>query len=62
MEGTPSPAPSTDLPLDGVAVGQGGFEAVHGIRHCVLAPLAMVLEYSLGRQAARQREDERMWS
>ncbi len=26
--------------LDGVAVGEGGFETVEEIRHCVLAPLA----------------------
>ncbi len=35
--------PSTDLPLDGVAVGEGGFKTVE-VRHCVLAPLATVLE------------------
>jgi hypothetical protein len=26
--------------LDGVAVGEGGFEAVERVWHCVLAPLA----------------------
>ena len=37
-------ATNTDLPLDGVAVGEGGFEAVEKVWHCVLAPLAMLLE------------------
>jgi len=32
------------FPLDPVAVGEGGFEAVEKIWHCVLAPLATVLE------------------
>ncbi len=41
-------AASTDLPLDGVAVGEGGLEAVKKVRHCVLAPLATVLEYMFG--------------
>ena len=34
----------TDLPLDGVAVGEGGLEAVEEVWHYVLAPLATVLE------------------
>ena len=46
------------FPLDGVAVGEGGFEAVEKVWHCVLAPLVTVLEYGLGRQVARQGEDE----
>ncbi len=46
---------STDLPLDGIAVGEGGGEAVEKVRHCVLALLGTVLEYGLGRQAARRR-------
>ncbi len=33
-------APSTDFPLDGIAVGEGGLETVEKVRHCVLAPLA----------------------
>ena len=33
------------FPLDGVPVGEGGFEAVDEIWHCVLASLARVLEY-----------------
>ncbi len=36
--------PSADLPLDGVAVGEGGLEAIEEIWHCVLALLATVLE------------------
>ncbi len=36
--------PSADLPLDGVAVGEGGFESVENVWHCVLALLATVLE------------------
>ncbi len=35
---------STKLPLDGIAVGEGGLEAVEKLRHYVLAPLATVLE------------------
>ncbi len=34
--------------LDGIAVGEGGLEAVHKVWHCVLAPLASVLEYGPG--------------
>jgi hypothetical protein len=30
--------------LDPIAVGEGGFETVEEIWHCVLAPLATVLE------------------
>ncbi len=33
--------------LDGIAVGEGGFETVEGVGHCVLAPLATVVEYGL---------------
>ncbi len=47
-------AASADFPLDGVAVGEGSFETVEEIWHCVLAPVATVLEYGLGRQAARR--------
>ena len=39
---------STDLALYGIAIGEGGFETVEKVRHCVLAPLATVLEYGLG--------------
>ncbi len=35
---------STDLFLDGIAVGEGGLEAVEKVWHCVLALLATVLE------------------
>ena len=35
----------TKLTLDGVAVGEGGFETVENVWHCVLALLATVLEY-----------------
>ncbi len=35
-------AASTDLFLDGVAVGEGGFETVEKLGHCVLAPLGTV--------------------
>ncbi len=31
--------------LDDIAIGEGGFEAVMQVWHCVLAPLATVLEY-----------------
>ena len=34
--------------LDGVAVCEGGFETVEKVGHCVLAPLATLLEYGLG--------------
>ena len=44
----------TQFFLDGVAVGEGGFEAVEKVWHCVLALLATVLEYGLGRQSARR--------
>jgi hypothetical protein len=37
-------APRPDLSLDGVAVGEGCLEAVEEVWHCVLAPLATVLE------------------
>jgi len=36
-----------------LAVGEGGFEAVEEVWHCVLAPLATVLEYGVGRRAAK---------
>ncbi len=36
------------LTLDGIAVGEGGFEAVEEFWHCVLALLVTVLEYGLG--------------
>ena len=36
-------AAAADFFLDGVAVGEGGFEVVEKVRHCVLAPLATVL-------------------
>ena len=39
---------SCPFSLDGVAVGEGGFEAVEKVWHCVLAPLATVLEYWFG--------------
>ncbi len=45
---------STDFPLDGVAVGEGGGETVEKLWHCVLAPLATVLEYGCGPKAARR--------
>ncbi len=45
------------MAFDLVAVGEGGFEAVEKIRHCVLAPLATVLEYGSGVEAARACED-----
>ncbi len=35
---------TTEFALDGVAVGEGGLEAVEKVRHCVLAPLATVIE------------------
>ncbi len=44
--------------LDGIAVGEGGFEAVMQVWHCVLAPLATVLKYLvrvLDGQAGRRR-------
>ncbi len=41
--------------LDGIAVGERDFESVNQIWHCVLALLGTVLEYGLGRQAARRR-------
>ncbi len=34
--------------FDGIAVRKGGFEAVEEVWHCVLAPLATVLEYGFG--------------
>ncbi len=34
--------------FDFVAVGEGGREALEKVRHCVLVPLATVLEYGLG--------------
>ncbi len=46
-------AASADLFLDGVAVGEGGFEAVKKVRHCVLALLVTVLEYGCGRHVTR---------
>jgi hypothetical protein len=33
-------AAGPEFVLDGVAVGEGGFEAVERVWHCVLAPLA----------------------
>ena len=47
-------AASAEFFLDGVAVGEGHFQAVAEVWHCVLASLATVLEYGLGRQAARR--------
>ncbi len=47
-------APSADLFLDGIAVGEGGGETVEKLWHCVLAPLATVLEYGCGPKAARR--------
>ncbi len=41
--------------LDGVAVREGGLEAVEKVRHCVLAPLAAVLEYWFGHWVASRR-------
>ena len=35
---------TTEFALDGVAVGEGGFEAVEKVWHCVLALLVTVLE------------------
>jgi hypothetical protein len=35
---------SCPFPLDPVAVGKGSFEPVDEVWHCVLAPLATVLE------------------
>jgi hypothetical protein len=46
------------IDLLGDAVGKGGFEAVMQVWHCVLAPLATVLEYLvrvLDGQAGRRR-------
>ncbi len=37
-------APGTEFFLDGIAVGEGGFEAVEKVWHCFLALLATVLE------------------
>ncbi len=37
-------AARTQLFSDGIAVGEGGFETVKEVRHCVLALLATVLE------------------
>jgi hypothetical protein len=37
-------AAGTKFFLDGIAVGEGGFEAVEKVRHCVLASLATVIE------------------
>ena len=37
-------AARTKFFLDGVAVGEGGFEAVEKLWHCFLAPLATFLE------------------
>ena len=51
-------AARADLFLDGIAVGKGGFESVEKVRHCVLAPVATVLEYGFGPQTARYGEDE----
>ncbi len=41
-------AASAEFFLDGVAVGAGGGETVREIWHCVLAPVATVLEYMFG--------------
>ena len=49
---------TTEFALDCVPVGEGGFETVEKVWHCVLAPLAVLLEYGLGLQVARQGEDE----
>ena len=50
-------AASTNFLLDGVAVGEGGGEAIEKLWHCVLAPLVTLLEYGLGSYTARQGED-----
>ncbi len=34
------------------AVGEGSGQTVEKVRHCVLAPVATVLEYGFARQAA----------
>ncbi len=36
--------PPLSFALNGVALGEGGFEAVEKVWHCVLALLAMALE------------------
>ena len=35
------------FPLDGIAVGEGGFETVEKVWHCFLAPLATVKDMPL---------------
>ena len=35
-------AADAEFVLDGVAVGEGGFETVEELRHCTLAPLVTV--------------------
>ena len=39
---------TANFALDGIAIGEGGFETVKNLWHCVLAPLGTVLEYGLG--------------
>ncbi len=52
------PAARAEFFLDGIAVGEDGFEAVEKVWHCVLARLVTVLEYGLRFKTARQGEDE----
>ena len=44
---------TANFALDGIAIGEGGFETIHEILHCGLALVATALEYGFGRDAAR---------
>ena len=50
-------APRAEFFLNVIEVGEGCFEAVQEVWHCVLAPLETVLQYVFGSWTARQGED-----